>query len=227
MLHHPAFERTTYRDAILASKPLRYYRCGEGSGPVLRDLVGTADATISGTPTKRASNGAPGIADGAGFQTTNGGTGYATAGTAAAPTSALTLACWVFITANASPDAGIFGAWQGGLGGVMLYKPNNTTIVFLKESTSVASGAVTLSAWHFVAGTWDGSNSRIYIDGVLSGGPTANSTAPTAGATWCINTYPVAGNPATRILTGTTAECALWSRALSAGEIAHFNALGR
>ena len=226
MLTHPARRAPTYAEAVMAAKPLRYHRLREHGGlTTLIDEAGLVNGTVTGTPTRMAAAGPPGIADARGFQTTNASGGFATAGTGAWPTTAYTIAAWAFVTAQVSPDTGIFGRWQNGVG-AMLYKPNNTTILFLHRGTSLSSGTLPLSTWQFLTGTWDGSNLRFYVNGVLKAGPTANSTAPGNAGSWTFNTYTVVGDNTIRIMTGTTAECVVWDRALSQGEIANLNAIG-
>ena len=223
MLALPALARSTYADAILASKPTRYYRCGETSGTLLRDIVGGNDLTISGTPTKRGANGPPGIADAAGFQTTNGSGGFASAGAVALPTTAYTLAAWTL--GGSVSDRGIFGQWQGSVG-ALLYRSSSTKLAFIHRGTNLIASNTNDGNWHFVVGTWDGSNINLYVDGILVGGPSANGTAAGSAGGWGIGTYFVAGSGSSRITTGTTAECVLWSRALPLGEVQHFAALG-
>lgn len=227
MRSHPAFVTDRYADAVLASGPLRYYRCNETVGTTLRDLVGTANMTVTGTPTKMGAPGAPGIKDGFGFQTTDGSGGYASAAAAALPTSAYTLAAWTF--GGTVSDRGIFGQWTstGGSAGALLYRSTSSVIGFIHQGTNITSSGSVDNLWHFVVGTWDGSNIRLYVDGALRGGPSAVGTAAASAGGWSIGTYFVSGSGSSRITTGITSECVLWSRALSLGEIAHFNALGR
>ena len=47
---------------------------------------------------------------------------------------------------------------------------------------TTGGGSITGSVWQFVAATYDGSNVRIYIDGVLSGGPTAHAAGMVTGS---------------------------------------------
>lgn len=220
---HPAFTSPRYQEAILASGPLRYYRCNETSGTLLRDLCRTADMTISGTPTKRGANGAPGVADSAGFQTTSGSGGFASAAAAALPTTAYTLAAWTF--GGSVSDRGIFGQWQANVG-ALIYRSSATKLAFIHRGTNLIASNTNDGNWHFAVGTWDGTNVRLYVDGVLRGGPSANSTAAGSTGSWTIGTYTVTSNNALRITTGITSECVLWPRALSVAEIDYFYALG-
>lgn len=225
MLAHPAFARSAYRDAILASGPLRYYRCNETGGAILRDLKGVEDAVIIGTPTRMGAEAPPGISDGGGFQTTSGSGGCASAGSANLPSTAYTIAAWT--KGGSVADRGIFGNWSnaGTTAGGLIYRSSSTKLGFIQNSTNLVASNTNDADWHFAVGTWDGTNCRFYVDGVLVGGPSA-AGAP-GGVRWVINTYFTGSSYTTRITTGITAECVLWSRALPLGEIAHFNALGR
>jgi len=72
--------------------------------------------------------------------------------------------------------------------------------------------------WHFVTGTLDGSDLKIYIDGVLegslpySGTPAGNSRNVNIGASW-------GGGPFNRFFNGLIDEVDIYNRALSATEI--------
>lgn len=222
-LTSPAFTAPRYMEAVLASNPTRYYRCNDTSGGVLRDLMNVQNMTITGTPTRRGAAGPPGIADGAGFQTTSASGGYASGGTQAPSSTAYTLAAWTF--GGSVSDRGVFGA-SGPSNDALIYRSSSTKLAFLHKGTNLIASNTNDGNWHFVVGTWDGSNVRMYVDGVLRGGPTANGTAVASGSNWAIGTYFVSGTGANRITTGTTAECVLWSRALSLAEIQHFTALG-
>lgn len=224
-LGHPAFESDRYAAAVLASgSVVRHYRCNDTSGTRLLDLTGTNHMTITGTPTRLAAPGPSGIRDGAGFQTTDGSGGFASAAAAALPTAAYTLMAWTF--GGSVSDRGIFGQWQSSAG-ALLYRSTSSKLAFLHRGTNLIAANTNDGNWHHIAGTWDGSNCCLYVDGVLQGGPSANVTAAGSAGAWAIGTYWNAGVGTGRITTGITAECTLWSRALSLGEVAHFNALGR
>jgi hypothetical protein len=223
MLTHPALRGPSYTEAVMSTKPVRYYRANETSGTLLRDYTGTNDMTIQGTPTKRGSLNPPGVPDGAGFETTSGSGGFAIGNSTAPPASAYTFAAWSY--GGSVGDRGIFGIWQSSIG-ALIYRSSATKLAFIHRGTNLVSNGTEDGNWHFVVGTWDGANVRLYVDGVLRGGPSANATAPGASGAWAMNTYYVSGSGATRITTGITAEAVVWDRALSLAEINHFAALG-
>jgi hypothetical protein len=69
------------------------------------------------------------------------------------------------------------------------------------------------TGWHHFAGTYDGTNARIYIDGALAAGPVALNAVTTAGVPFQIGTYNNAGGAK---LDGRIDEVALYPSALSA-----------
>lgn len=226
-LTHPAFTSPRYAEAILASKPLRYYRCNETGGTVLRDLCGTNNMTVTGTPTRMGTSGPPGIADGAGFKTTKGGGAYASGDTAALPSTAYTLAAWFIGGGSDASIHGIFGRWRGTNNGAILHRMVTTNnIRFVHRDVAIESSIADTNLWHFIVATWDGADIRLYVDGVFITSE-ANAVAPGGLGNWTINTQHAGASITAQIATGTTAECVLWSRALPIGEIAHYNALGR
>ena len=79
-----------------------------------------------------------------------------------------------------------------------------------------ATSAVTLNTWQHVAGTWDGTNMRIYVDGVLQ-----NTTAETGASFKTLTTTKVAigGNAHAEKFTGDIDEVRIWSKVRTVGEI--------
>jgi hypothetical protein len=131
-------------------------------------------------------------------------------------TNAWSLELWVnrtgssgilFLARNAGSTA-----LQIGSGNVQILRS------FSPEGAKTAVGALGLG-WHYVVGTYDGSNLRLYVDGVLAGGPTASTSS--AGAAGSID---IAANATSGFFAGTLDEIAIYGRALSASEIAtHYN----
>lgn len=223
---HPAFTSPRYREAILATKPSRYFRCNEGSGVII-DQAGGANATIIGTPTKRAAVGPVGIADAGGLQTVNNGGAYASAGNAswAVGANGYTLMCWFYMTATTN-DRGLFGRWRFPNGAQIYSAGGGSTVSALHQGVvTVTSGTLALNRWHHVAQTWDKSTVRLYVNGSQIGTGAASATAPVNDtANWNISTLN--NNVLTNAMSGIISEAVLWPRALLAGEIAHFATLG-
>ncbi len=83
-----------------------------------------------------------------------------------------------------------------------------------------AASSLTLNTWYHVAATFDGAQSKIYINGVLKGTTPFNGTIANTGA------YPLnighladAGQPADRYFNGKMDEIRIWHRALSQTDI--------
>jgi hypothetical protein len=94
-----------------------------------------------------------------------------------APT-AFTVAAW-FKTADGSDNA-VIGKWNANLG-YMLWVNNDHACLpidaaaHLEGTTDVAD-----DEWHFLVGTYDGTDSRIYVDGVLENSRTESGPTTTA-----------------------------------------------
>lgn len=72
--------------------------------------------------------------------------------------------------------------------------------------------------WHMIAHTWDGANVRLYVDGVLVAGPTAQTNAPNFGAT---PVFTIGSDNYGDYLTGSVAEVAVFASALTATAISN------
>jgi uncharacterized Zn-binding protein involved in type VI secretion len=90
--------------------------------------------------------------------------------------------------------------------------------LFIGTSEScVDSGinSISLKQWYYVVGTWDGTSSKIYINGVLK-----NSAALTGTMSATANNVLIGSNPSNnRQFNGTIDEVRIWNRALSQTEI--------
>lgn len=82
------------------------------------------------------------------------------------------------------------------------------------------TGSLTTATWYHVAGTFDGNNSKIYINGVLKG------TTPFTGTIVTSPGYPLnighlsdPGQPADRYFNGYIDEVRIWHRALTQAQI--------
>jgi hypothetical protein len=100
--------------------------------------------------------------------------------------------------------------------------------------TNGGGTVVSAGEWHHVAGTYDGSEIRLYIDGRLSGKPTLHSGAispmlPASFLTIGSEDGRMADTNCigTRYFHGLIDEVAIYNRALTAGEIAAINDAGK
>ena len=217
----------TYLAAVNASAPTAHWQLDGSANPLVESVSGF-NATASG-----ASFAAPGFVSGSGALDINTVGGAATVANNAAfdraGTSPFTIEAWVYprtistladrvferATADTSPnfqlvlrsDSGTrCQRWQGSVG------------------DTAAGPVLSLNQWNYVVCTYDGSNLRVYVNGVLSAGPagTTNPTAssqslPTGGST-TIGSAPPGGGGAS--LDGRLDELAYYQHALSASDIA-------
>ena len=131
-----------------------------------------------------------------------------------------TFEAWVY-KQTTKLDVGIVGTWVGNQGGgAMLWSDHLTGDYRLALGTNLSnyidSGRTpTVGQWQFVAGTYDGTTARIYVDGVQA------ASAPFTGSignsnTWRIGAY---GSPAGGFFDGKIDNVRIYNRALSPAEI--------
>lgn len=96
---------------------------------------------------------------------------------------------------------------------------NNSTFAYVVSTSSVIDGN-----WHHIAGTYDGSNVKLYIDGVYQGASALSGTV-NAGTNIGIGRASDIGDN-TPNYSGMIDDVAIFSRALSASEVASLYAEG-
>lgn len=210
-----------YRKAMVSTTPLSYWRLGEASGTVAVDEMGASNGTYVGSPTLGVAGLLTGDSDTAVTLVASPSPPpqYITVPSLTVPTAAITLLAWSSLV-NAADDKGILGQWSS-TGAVLYSYSNSIRLLVNGNSVTVAAPA---SGQHLYAGTWDGTNGRVYIDGVLVGGPTALAgpiTVPAVG--FAMGAY-VGGLGSG--LAGALDEPAIWNRAVTPAEIAGLNAVG-
>ena len=208
----------SYREAVLATNPVGYWRLGESAGTVARDEMGANDGTKVGAPTL----GVPGLLSGdPNTAVTFGGTNMVEAAQMALP-SAYTLLAWVKATSWLA-DSAILGQ-HSGTTGILIYVDGIDLRLYVNLNT-LTTPVPSTGATHMVAGTYDGALASIYIDGLLVAGPTAK-TGPVAtpAVSFKIASYYANGAVA---FDGTIDEPAYWNRAMTPAEIADLNRIGR
>ena len=103
------------------------------------------------------------------------GTGYAEVADDASinPTSEITIQCW--IKSNTETSKGLVAKWHSGSDSkdYMLFKNQTNNFRFYIGATQLTSGTISTTGWINIAGTYDGSNMKTFINGALS---TTNST---------------------------------------------------
>ena len=161
----------------------------------------SADIKGSGTNKTLTVNGGAGIADipsyyGSAMQFSNDGTnGAGNKDMINVPTSSdfvfngdVTIECWMYVKSTPSTSGAFLGQWQSSGGtnrNLMMYldTSNQVTSYFNSSNTNYdtgASPALTLNQWHHIVTEKDGSNFRLYLNGVCAG---INTNTPTAGNT--------------------------------------------
>ncbi len=95
------------------------------------------------------------------------------------------------------------------------------SLVIAGTQRTLAGAAVPTTGFHHVVGTWDGTNQRVYLDGVL-GATSANfAGALTTGTSSLIGTF----DKASLFFNGVIDDVAAYNYALSSTQVAsHYNA---
>ena len=106
------------------------------------------------------------------------GTGYARVADSASinPTSAITIQCWIF--SNTETGKGIVAKWtQGGLKDYMLYKLTDSFNLYIGANLR-GSGVIPTTGWVNIAGRYDGSTMKTFINGVESTSSSLTGSIP-------------------------------------------------
>lgn len=206
----------TYATEVLADSPLAYYRQGEASGSTMFDSSGNGsrDGTYFNSPTLGVSGLLTSGTDTA--VTYNGTTQYGENSFSSwMNVSTVTIEAIIKTTTTSGTVFGRGGSNRNYRLGVSAGKAFievsvGGTFPFLASSSLVNDGNP-----HHIAGTWDGSTSTIYVDGVSRGTLSASGGLSTAG-----NPLRVAARSGDSFFAGTVEECALYGTALSSTRIA-------
>jgi hypothetical protein len=224
-----------YRAAILADQPLAYFRLGEASGTTAFDETCHFTASYEGSP-QLGQSGAitadPNTAvafDGTGTRVRIDDPAHQLDFAGGAP---FTVEAWAWQPVPPTPtNTGhhhVFNHYDDGLSlsqqvGYGLYF-NATTSRFLfsvKEGNTVlaqqTASTVVISTWHYVAGVFDGTSIKIYLDGDLAGNETGD-VAPVLPQTSVTFSIGNAFN-GKQWFGGSVDELAIYAKALSAATI--------
>lgn len=186
--------------------------------------MGSYHGTYVGSPTLGVAGALSGDANTA--VTLNGTTQYVTA-PGHATTPDVTLSCWVKRSAAAVQYLVFVGSAPNVARAALSWR-NTGVVQFVTEGAATlttATGPASDGSWHHIVCTGsDGvaGSGRIYVDGALaaSGGTPHLSYA---GPVVSLGAYP----NATAMLAGTLDEVAIWSRVLTAAEVAALYRVGR
>lgn len=202
-----------YASVILGTPGLlSYWRLGETAGTNAVDSGPSGSAgTYTGTFTLSQTGALVGDPDLAVL--IDGATGCIRSSQITLPTS-ITFEAWASAVSNPS-NAAFVGQWQGNQGS-MLYSAGGSILMWVNGGNITVSAPST-GAYHYLVGTYDGTNAAIYIDGSLAVGPSA-LTGPivTPAVHLDMGTYSDAGGG---FLNGTLDEIAVYNVALSAAQI--------
>jgi hypothetical protein len=228
---------TPYKQLVLQSNPLLYYRLDEpsytapplnsnpaatnygasGSSEIGYYLPGSAPGAVSGPVF-------PGFSSHAACHFNNafpsGFVEVQDSGGGLNVLGPVTLTAWV------KGDPGNIGNFQSFAGrGDASYRGDvdqSGDVHFADGGNSDALGTfINDGGWHFFAGTWDGVNETLYIDGVQNAIQDASSAIPGDGLPFVIGgdgQYSVGANPS-RIFNGGVSEVAVFGTALTAQQV--------
>jgi hypothetical protein len=195
------------------------YGFEEASGSAVTDLSGNGN---TGTMVNATRTTAGKYGSGLTF---NGTTAYVQVPDAASLDLAATgtVAVWMFQTV-AKGQAGLIHKGQLSSFADEAYSLQNSGTTRLPEiyvtsgtasKDVVATTALTLSAWHHVAATWDASGTKLYIDGVLNASATGALTVRNTTGALVLGAQYANGFP----FQGTLDEVRIYNRALTQAEI--------
>jgi hypothetical protein len=136
-----------------------------------------------------------------------------------------TVAAWVKVSSvsNAGYQTVVCKQYDAGNQNYTLYIHNNKAeITFQRAPIATGSGQVATGTtnlndneWHYLAGTFDGANLKIYVDGVLETNTASAFTPLTSNLDFSIGAWPTGDNP----LTGNIDEVSVWNFARTQTDI--------
>ncbi|MBI3412883.1 MAG: laminin G domain-containing protein, partial [Candidatus Aenigmarchaeota archaeon] len=141
---------------------------------------------------------------------------------------ALTIEAWVNYNLDAGNRAIVskFNSGAGGTSYTIRSKEGNPGFIDFTTFTgggvnSLSTTQLNNSAWHHIAGTYDGSNQRLYIDGVLQDTDAQSGNIQTSNELLCIGAFcdPSQAQPIGNSFNGTIDEVRIYNYSKSASEI--------
>ncbi len=210
----------SYRAAVLADRPLSYWRLDETSGSVAGDQRVANPGTYVGATTL----GAPGLIPGETANTAvgfDGHSGDVRIGQAGALdfSTAMTLEAWISPTSLPSPGSSRSILAKPGSYALQL---NGSAAAFtvvefgVRNTVSSPQGSIAAGGSYQVVGTYDGVDERLYVNGVqVAIAPLAGSPEQSLGGM-----HIGSWDGSTEFFAGTIDEAAVYSAVLSADRIA-------
>ena len=186
------------------------------NGSTAADVSGNGHAgTLVGGPTWTPTGRVGGALD---FDGVDDGVEVTNAPALASPT-ALTLAAWINSRdPSATASQMVLGKYSGAVGGPYMLRLNGANRVrFRAGNTQMTTSAVIPAAntWYHLAATYDGSELRVYVNGVSVASLPAGAPQADNGLKLTIGRFSDGGSP----FNGLLDDVRLYSRALSAGEV--------
>lgn len=210
-------EQQGYAGLVIEDGATGYWRLGESSGRAL-DAIRANHMTFTGTPTYARTGALVGETD----TSIDFTSAFATGTSQTLPTSAVSLEAWCKL-ASFPGDGALLGQYNGS--GVLLLLSNNFggSVYFYINGNPINEVIISIGIWHHVVGTWDGTNSRLYLDGTLLIGPTLIA-GPIATPAVAMEIGAYSSSAGSRI-PGLVDEVAFYPTALSGDQVArHYRA---
>ena len=132
------------------------------------------------------------------------------------PTDAITVECWVYWT-NTSSDKGIVAKLTSGTNkDYALYQATTTKFDFYIGATNLRCTTALSNGWNHIAGTYDKTNMKVYVNGDLDGTLSNTSAIPNTTQVLEIGRY---NNSESKSYSERIDDVRIYDRALSADEI--------
>lgn len=219
----------SYRQEVVADKPLRYYRLGESSGTTATDAMASGNnGTYTASPTLAQSGAISGDSDTA-VLFASGSSQYVTANATSLPTGAAswTIACWLKVAGSPGSTQTVmsFGLNSTSHGAPQFTIDSSRRIQLSDATTSTAvSAAISTGVFHHLVGTYDGSTLKFFLDGVAGATAAATVAIPGSGTFTTIGATALASP--SQFLSGTVDEVVIYDSVLSATRITTLYQIG-
>jgi Concanavalin A-like lectin/glucanases superfamily len=185
----------------------------EGAGVTVQDSAGLLTGSLVNSPAWSTGKVGPALS----FNGSNTNVTGANAPTA----TTFSVACWMMTTTLVQSGVLMERSPVNGKWILFISYPNLywRLINGTGDATVALSGLITSGVWAHVAGTFDGTNSRLYVNGVLQASATPTAAAQLATDTLYLGCYDNSGY----FFTGKIESAFVWNRALAAHEVlSHF-----
>lgn len=159
-----------------------------------------------------------------GYAILDGATGYlASAYAAALNASSFTVEAWVLTSASGAVQSIVESRSAAGVGYALTLSATGMPQFTIAGSASAGTVAVNDGAWHHLAGTYDGTTAKLYVDGVL-----VDSDARTLAPNVSVGVYiGRQGYTSAQFLNGSVDEVAIYQAALTFDQVVGSYVKGR